>query len=115
MKLHSSDRVADKALRKKRDETLERLKNARKMHETWVRQQYPNSADIVAQARDIVEDFELSQGLKRGSIEATFDTSGVHLGYFLVVKGRCPHEQDLVAKIRETTGETFEVDHVLAT
>ena len=103
-----------KADTERHEKLVSQIRKARVHHRTWVSQEFPNNADVVRDAQYIVDDFEAEHGLTRGSIEVKFDDHGSHLGYFLIMRGTLPDEHDLVVQIREKTGESFEVDHILA-
>lgn len=102
----------DAEQKRRHDNAMDKLKEARERHERWLQQQFGNRKDVLRDAEDIVRVFEAEHGYQRGTVAATFDEHGSHLGYRLVVHGRFPDEADLIGRIRDRTGETFEVDHL---
>jgi hypothetical protein len=109
----SFDRKGDKERQKKRDDILSRLDKGRRRHDTWVSQQFANRKDVLRDATEEVDAFEEEMGLRPGTIQAVFDDTGAHLGYFLVVTGHRQNLQELIDRIRTKTGEWFEVDHIV--
>jgi hypothetical protein len=95
------------------EEIIGKLKESKEKHRGWVRHQFPNYEDVVRGAKDVVIEYERDRLIDPGTIEPIFDDHSAHLGYFLIVHGRVEAEHDIVAAIRQRTGETFEVDHVL--
>ena len=105
---------AERERSKEHEEMLKKMGQARLRHESWIREQFGNSADVVREARDLTYRFKEEHELKHGTIEPVFDSHGSHLGYFSKVRGRVANDKELVELIRQRTGETFEVDHILS-
>jgi len=97
---------------RRHDELIGKLQDTREKHRTWIRHEFPNHEDVVRGAEDVIIEYERDRVLAPGSVKAVFDDHSSHLGYFLIVQGRLPIEHELVERIRTSTGETFEVDHV---
>jgi len=97
----------------KHDSMESHLREARRLHAARVRIQFPNWQDVVHDASEVVSEYELEFALPKDSFEIVFDEHGLNEGYFLILprKGSDQHKEELLRRIRASTGETFDVEH----
>ena len=110
-------RTRDKQTRDQKHDSMEaHLREARRLHAARIRVQFPNWEDVIHDAKEAVRAYEAELKLPLGTYDVNFDEHGLNEGYFLVLPARSDslHEEALLARIRERTGETFDVDRTAA-
>lgn len=106
-------RTRDKQAREQKHDSMEaHLREARRLHAARIRVQFPNWEEVIHDAKEVVRVYEAEMNLPLGTYDVAFDEHGLNEGYFLVVPSRADamHEETLLERIRERTGETFDVD-----